>query len=163
MIKSDHKGRFASLLGEIDAELDEIWPGWRNKKPFVSVEIDVKMRLKWLLKRRSLLLQGRDWEVRVTRSVKDPDQCFATPIMPKAVVEPGGSTTSPPGVRPHISAPHLAASCKLPLEVVEAALAALPDDVRDARAFCIEWAAQNKTKPRKPRKPRKPKVVEDPA
>ena len=74
---------------QLDAELDATWPGWRTCVPFHRVDYALKARIKWLLKRRSLLLtrvdgspSPRDWDVLVVRDGRDPTRCYAHPVQP---------------------------------------------------------------------------------
>lgn len=71
----------------LEAELDEIRPGWRTHQRFDTVAYDLKARIKWCLKRHSLLTSGgpfgiRDWDVIVVRDGKSKTQCYAHPLEP---------------------------------------------------------------------------------
>lgn len=72
---------FAAQVAEYARELDELHPGWRDRKPFGHLTDDALKRVKYLLKRISLLRQGRDWPVMVTAS-GDGRRFFAHPLMP---------------------------------------------------------------------------------
>jgi hypothetical protein len=87
-----------------EAELDVLWPPWRSGDPkvrrFKHLPYEVLARVKWLLKRRALLMhteQGTpaplDWTVRVVPSASGK-QCFAHPIMP-AASQPAASDCPP--------------------------------------------------------------------
>ena len=66
----------------IEEMLDETWPGWREYAPFTDVHPDHARRVKWLLKRRVLLLQGRDWGVLLVNTVKQQSKAHAHPVSP---------------------------------------------------------------------------------
>lgn len=93
-----------------DGELDELHAGWRQREPFGALPLGHLARVKWLLKRRELLLfrvgseessrpAPRDWTVKIVPSPSDPRQCFAVPVDP-ATVAPAlrEITTEPPRV-----------------------------------------------------------------
>lgn len=93
-----------AVVVAMEAELDSIWPGWRTCVPFHRVDYASKARIKWLLKRRSLLLtrvEGhpcpRDWEVLVVRDGKDSSKCYAHPVAPPVDTLPA-VTREPPAV-----------------------------------------------------------------
>lgn len=73
-----------------EAELDAIWPNWRQKERFDHVDYALKARIKWLLKRLSLLTSrdeaGRpapkDWDVLIVKDRRNPSQCYAHPVIP---------------------------------------------------------------------------------
>ena len=79
--------RFAILIAAIEQELDEIHPadrhsqGWRNRGSFAHKDEEVYKRIKYLLKRHSLLCDGRDWPVNLTRG-SAPGQWSAHPVLP---------------------------------------------------------------------------------
>lgn len=70
------------------AELDLLHPGWRAPHPacdFGGYEFDdTRARIKWLLKRESLLRQGRDWLVGIAWQGRKP---FAHPIDPATITD----------------------------------------------------------------------------
>lgn len=74
---------YLETLEAVEESLDQTWPDWRYYAPFGGVEVDHAKRIKWLLKRRDLLLQGRDWGVLLVSSVKDGGaRWYAHPIIP---------------------------------------------------------------------------------
>jgi hypothetical protein len=87
-----YPGRAPLILAkieEIEVELDATWPGWRMKQPFGHLAYDHLARVKWLLKRHSLLTyeqkgipEPRDWKVVVVRDAANPSKCFAHPVIP---------------------------------------------------------------------------------
>lgn len=86
---------------DIEYELDQLHPGWRVKDRFDQLQYDTKARVKWLLKRLSLLTHtdgGRpdplDWDVLIVKDKKNPKQCYAHPVIP--VVDSGAETTREP-------------------------------------------------------------------
>lgn len=90
-------------IAAIDAELDTIHPGWRQKQRFDQAAYDLKARIKWLLKRRSLLGSRdrglpapRDWAVLIVPDGKRKGQCYAHPVTP--VEGPREVTREPPPV-----------------------------------------------------------------
>lgn len=123
-------------IGEVEQELDFTWPGWRQRQPFAELDYDRLARIKYLLKRHALLTyeQGgvpapRDWGVIVVRDKANPSQCYAHPIVPDRPLT--GDVGEPPPVvhvepAPLPSASELAFAHRVPLEHVEAAMAALP-------------------------------------
>lgn len=94
-IRAAWPGRPAYILDKIVAielELDTILPGWRAKAPFHKTAYLIKARVKWLLKRHLLLTHtdgGQpaplDWDVLVVRDPKNPNQCYAHPVLPPVV------------------------------------------------------------------------------
>lgn len=82
---------YADKLRVIEAELDVTWPLWRQKKPFDHLQYDHKARVKWLLKRQSLLSNTTngmanplDWDVLIVPDRRNPHKCYAHPVMPSA-------------------------------------------------------------------------------
>lgn len=91
----------ADAVLSYETELDALHPKWRlapsKEASFDHLPLDYKKRIKWLLKRRDLLLHTtggvsdpRDWQVQVTESLKKRTACFAHPVPPSA-----GSTANP--------------------------------------------------------------------
>jgi len=136
-------------LVAVEQELDQIWPGREvitdhatgndslRVKPFNAIPDIAKLRrIKYLLKRWSLLASGRDWEVRIVGDPRDRTgrKCYAHSILPTDTRPEDG--VPPPLVIP-ASAPVpaaesptvLALRLRVPLETVEAAALASPDDV----------------------------------
>ena len=123
-----------------EAELDQLFPptrpkgGWRKGEPFIAEPLPTLRRLKWLLKRRDLLLSGRDWEVElVTPDKRNPRKVFAVPQEPPEAQEQDDprNPRSPLAVRwvpPNAAA--LALELRVSLDRVEAALATLPESHR---------------------------------
>ena len=95
-----------------DGELDELHPDWRQRAPFGALPLNALARVKWLLKRRELLLyrEGsetssrpapRNWIVKIVPSPADPRQCFAVPVDPASMAPQLRTiTTEPPRVTP---------------------------------------------------------------
>lgn len=143
-------------LAEYERELDDIWPDWRMKVPFSHLPYDHRARIKWLLKRHSLLMQGHDWPVIIVQSRARPDKCFTHPIppdngnVPPIIREPprvtryGGPKTPQDVPRP-LSAPAIALRLGRPLEAVEAALLTLP-----AGREPLDWCRERLTPPALP-------------
>jgi hypothetical protein len=165
-----HAEPFADTIAAIEAEMDALWgpnrpgKGWRGDppEPFKAGSLPLAgfRRLKWLLKRHSLLMRGLDWEVEiVTADTRAPFRCVAIPIEPKtdaAADDP--RNPSPPAWRPP-AATVLAFELQIPIERVELALSRLPDAFKSddgVRAFCamvsdsIAVAVANGAKPRAP-------------
>jgi hypothetical protein len=157
---------------EIEAEIDRIWAGRRIETDpatgndtirvprFDRCETKLLYRLKYLLKRWSLLSSGRDWEVRVVPDAKNPRKCYAHSILPQDVapdltgipprvdmppVRGARTSTRPEDVLmpdPAIilqpeSPAALALRLRVPLAAAEAATLAHPDDLvaREASAL----------------------------
>ena len=131
-----------TLIAEVEQELDLTWPGWRAKQPFGGLPYDHLARVKWLLKRHSLLTYEergipcpRDWKVIVVRDAKNPSKCYAHPVVPENPVagvagEPARLVEIPSAEpAPLPSAPDLAFAHRLPLEHVETALQLVPTPV----------------------------------
>lgn len=66
----------------LEAEQDTIWPGWRVKERFDGCAYDLKARIKWCLKRLSLLAEGLDYDVLIVRDARNQSQCYAHPVLP---------------------------------------------------------------------------------
>jgi hypothetical protein len=146
---------YRAAIVEYETELDVIHPGWRSpereKCRFDHFDYDRKARVKWLLKRRSLLMRGMDWPVVIAPDGRNKRQCYAHAV-PPAGGQPREATTSPPSpLAPAVigswvgapaplpvSLPELAATLRIPLETVEAAMAEAPQGV-DAREWCATW------------------------
>ena len=124
----------------IDAELDELWPGWRAKRPFNMAPYETKARLKWLHKRRSLLMHTEagepcplDWDVIVLRDGRDPNKCYAHPVLPVVTAAAEG-TREPPSP---LSGERLAALQSASRPVLSP-LAALAEEVGCTEAIAEE-------------------------
>jgi len=98
--------RIVDMIVAYEVELDEIHPGWRRRERFDVVDLPLKRRLKWLLKRHAMLGRwedGRpaplDWEVRIVADPRRSDGCFAFPVEP-AVVPMLDGPDGPPKVTP---------------------------------------------------------------
>jgi hypothetical protein len=146
------------MLAEYESELDTIWPGWRRHEPFGALPYDHRARIKWLLKRHELVAAGRDWPVLIVRDGKNPTKCYAHPI------PPDGSGVTPDIPPPPRDVPLPAASLaagragagpspsmvafrlRLPVEVVEAALDAMPPGTTDVDAWVRSWAEGRREK-----------------
>lgn len=118
-----HAEPYRDELASIEAELDEVWPGYERLpfrmrlpnghdttlpgyklkgRPFTEgglprapYSMDHVRRLKWLLKRHMLLMQGLDYGVVVSEGTKKHEgKCFAHPTGPRR-----------PGI-PHPQPPH---------------------------------------------------------
>lgn len=90
-----------TLIKEVEDELDQIWSGWRQKQRFDTVEYNLMARIKWLLKKHSLLTTRtgptptpRYWDVLVVKDSKNPKKCYAHPIIPANDAE--DTTRNPP-------------------------------------------------------------------
>ena len=75
---------YLAAVARYEAELDLLHANWRapnvKARDFSGPEFDAcRGRIKWLLKRRSLLQQGRDWRVTLAWRGTDP---FAHPVEP---------------------------------------------------------------------------------
>lgn len=85
---------------EIESELDSIYPDWdavnprtdglnARGKPFDHLTPPFLRRVKWLLKRRLLVLKNMpEWGVLVAVDGKNPAKCYAHPIPPQANGQP---------------------------------------------------------------------------
>lgn len=128
---SDFPAKARTLIKDIENELDIIWAGWRQKQRFDSVEYDLKARIKWLLKKHSLLTQREGptpcpkyWDVIIVQDSKNKSLCYAHPVIPaiseqvttRNPVSPLESIKSP---EQPISLPALAIKLKTSLEAVE--------------------------------------------
>lgn len=134
---STRSSPFATQIAAYEEELDRLWGadrpggGWRRHEPFARADVPTLRRLKWLLKRRDLLLQGKDWEVElVVRDPRLPHKVWAVPVPksepkaddPRAPASPlpTATTWEPP------AATVLAFELRMPLATVEHALTHLP-------------------------------------
>jgi len=77
-----HSPAILEKIAAIEAEMDIIWPGWRQKQPFGETSYDLKARIKWCLKRLSLLEDGNDYDVLIVRDARNSQQCYAHPVLP---------------------------------------------------------------------------------
>jgi hypothetical protein len=77
-----HSPVILEKIQKLEAEMDQIWPGWRQKQPFGETPYDLKARIKWCLKRLSLLAEGNDWDVLIVRDARNSQQCYAHPVLP---------------------------------------------------------------------------------
>jgi hypothetical protein len=77
-----HSPAILEKIAAIEAEMDVIWPGWRQKQPFGECAYDLKARIKWCLKRLSLLEDGNDYDVLIVRDARNSQQCYAHPVLP---------------------------------------------------------------------------------
>ncbi len=85
-------GRTDRILEQIlthETKLDEIWPGWRKKKPFNRVGYDLLSKIKWSLKKHALLtrMEGGqpaplEHDVLIVRDGRNPRKCYAHPVEP---------------------------------------------------------------------------------
>jgi hypothetical protein len=77
-----HSPDLALKIAAIERELDVIHVGWRDKARFDHVAYDTKARIKWCLKRLSLLCEGNDYDVLIVRDARNSQQCYAHPVLP---------------------------------------------------------------------------------
>lgn len=105
----------------LDAELDDLHPGWRTFQPFAHMEYERLAAVKLRLLRRKLLLnrevigQGPtgaitrpaplDWAVRIVPSPRDHRMCFAQPVPPRVETAPQIQTSPPLGLAIHTPHP----------------------------------------------------------
>jgi hypothetical protein len=78
-----HSPVLAKKILDLETEMDQIWPGWRQKEPFGDCAYDLKARIKWCLKRMALLSEGNDWDVLIVRDARNSQQCYAHPVLPE--------------------------------------------------------------------------------
>lgn len=145
---------FRDEIAKYEVELSALHPAWqstvRAECRFDHFDYERKARVKWLLKRRSLLLRGLDWTVIIAPDGKDRTKCYAHAIMPTAprrevTTDPPSPLAmtiapswSPPAGSAVVSLPTLAALLRIPLEVVEAAMGDAPAGV-DPREWCAAY------------------------
>lgn len=76
---------FQKRIKELEGELDRIHPGWRDSRRearrFDDKPIEQIYRIKWVLKRRDLLLRGHDWAVLMTKTANGK-MWYAHPMNP---------------------------------------------------------------------------------
>ena len=77
-----HSHDIALKIAAIERELDVLHPGWRAKERFDDTVYDTKARIKWCLKRLSLLEDGNDYDVLIVRDARNSQQCYAHPVLP---------------------------------------------------------------------------------
>lgn len=111
-VHSDYRNNVFML----EQELDALWPQWdsivpRSKgptakgRPFNHLAYPVLSRMKWLMKRRFLLLKGHwNWGVLVAQDGKDPRKCYAHPVPPHTDGTPS-TPEPPPAVPSYFNAP----------------------------------------------------------
>lgn len=113
-------------IGDIEAQLDAHWPGWRARVPFHELPGDKLRWIKARLKRRALILEGRaDWGVAIIQG----------PRLPHAVAVKPTPTRSEAAFAPLVSVPLLVQVLGLDADTVRQALASRPPHVRDVRAW----------------------------
>ena len=128
--------RFAEQILDIEAELDQLHPAWRQParsrlgpRGIVGSrgidDLHLKARVKYLLQRRKHLYNGHDYEV-VIKSVKKPDggfKLFAMPIIPRdrytAESIAAASQMRMAGQAEQASLPQIADRLRIPLKQVE--------------------------------------------
>lgn len=133
------KGReYIEELRHCEIRLDDLWPGWRDKKSWAGLDPDTIAAIKLpLARRRQLLMGAGDWGLRIV---------WRDSYTPLAVgIAPLREHRDPPPAsyyEPHYSAPHLAASTGLPIGVVEDALEVYERGQGvNAREWCLQFAA----------------------
>lgn len=114
-----HSPVILEKIQKLETEMDVIWPGWRQKQPFGECHYDLKARIKWCLKRLSLLSEGNDWDVLIVRDARNSQQCYAHPVLP-ATARYETVTREPPS--PLSVLPSTAEEQRLPDAVGEPAL-----------------------------------------
>lgn len=144
---TDFPTPYVRMGQEIESELDDIWPGWRECKPFSHLDFPHLARVKWLLKRYGLLSRREDgvpapldWQVHVARDMKNQRKCYAHPIPPTAGWKHDMWVPPPLGAAPlalgRESASVLAFDLRLPIEQVERVLPYhRPDEHGDVRKW----------------------------
>lgn len=137
----------------LSAELDEIWPGWRERKAFNEAEPPRKARIKWCLKRREILLRGEDLAVRIIYAAgpdgkPNPARPYAHPCdrgvqaEPPARVPPLACHGTPAPTAALPSLPRIAFNLQIPLENVERARARY-DIEKPAEPFSASWVTEH--------------------
>ena len=117
-----HSPDIATKIATIEAEMDIIHPGWREKARFDHCAYDLKARIKWCLKRLSLLADGNDYDVLIVRDARNSQQCYAHPVLP-ATARYETVTREPPSPLALSVLPSTAEEQRLPDAVGEPALA----------------------------------------
>lgn len=133
-----YRQEMAQIAGPV--RIDER-SGHASVAPFGDLPVDAKLRLKWLLKRHALMVDGRDIEVRWTRSKSSPNRVFVhpvkngTPFVEGTSPEPPRTTYRHRGPTPQQEvnrqadlAETIALRLMRPLSEVQRALASLPDN-----------------------------------
>jgi hypothetical protein len=121
-----HSPDIALKIAAIEAEMDIIHSGWRDKARFDHCAYDLKARIKWCLKRLSLLADGNDYDVMIVRDARNSQQCYAHPVLP-ATARYEQVTREPPSPRALSVLPSTAEEQRLPDAVGEPALAVNTD------------------------------------
>ena len=120
--------QYAGELADLEAQLDEHWPGWRKREPFATQPLDKIAWIKVRLKRRDLIIHGQGaWGVRV---VYKGDFPYAIPVRPARV-----EVTDRSAYDPHVSVPQLARRFRRRPAEIHAALAKRPPEVRDVPSW----------------------------
>jgi len=128
---------FLEMVREYEEEMDGLWPHWRKppgKQPAApDWPFEKTARFKWLLKRRELLLCGRDWAVRIHRHATG--RPFCVPFEAEPGLEPRREhPKAPKPWRSTLAASEgpslatvLARETGQPLEAITTLLTQLPD------------------------------------
>jgi len=159
--------KFAAEIMEIEAELDQLHPPWKQParsrlgRGIVGTkgiqDLEVKARCKWLLQRRKHLYDGKDWDV-VVRSVHGRDgrvKMVAMPIIPRKRVTPESLRAAARKrmagrEEKQASLPQIAHRLGVPLKRLEALLLGAPEGsnlYHYARRKLAQEAAQGAGKP----------------
>lgn len=159
---------YADMVRAYEAELDITWPKWRQRAPFGHLQYDHLARVKWLLKRRSLLMTTEngapaplDWDVLIVPDTRNPRKCYAHPVMPdqskrEATREPPSPFFSGGQVDPRLlhsrpaanTAEDVAQKTGLPVDLCKEALACKPPRWMDTSVAWVErWVADRPIPP----------------
>jgi len=177
LIKALPPERFAAQVLEIEKELDDLYPSWRQParsrmgtagRGIMGTrgieDLEVKARCKYLLQRRKYLYDGKDWEV-VVQTTTDPSgrvRMFAGPAdsKPQFTAESVALAARTPmaGQEHQASLPQIAHRLQVPIERVERAILDAPDG-----ANLYHWCRAKLSKAPEPPKPKTKKRTKKPA
>jgi hypothetical protein len=119
---------YTAEVASIEAQLDEHWAPWRERKSFAGEPKEKQAWIKARLKRRDLILTGKGtWGVHIQWHGERP---IANPVPP-----PRRAEAITPAFGVLVSVPMLARDLKISVKDVQDALSVMPVTERDAMSW----------------------------
>jgi hypothetical protein len=124
---------YAAEVADLEDQLDQWWPEWRDRKPFVSLAFAKAEWIKRRLLRREQILTGKgEWGIRVERRTREGRE------WPVAIdVRPTRAKVARDAYRPVVSSTLLSERLQMPLAQVEELIGRMPDGIRDVRSWLV--------------------------